>query len=292
MEEVVETTQETAKEVNALVEYLQSSIPDLIGFGMKVLLAILFFLIGRVLIKWVRGLAKKTLEHSSADKGVQQFIDSLLRFGLYAVLIFSVATKFGVDAASVAAIIASAGVAIGLALQDSLGNFVGGVLILLLKPFVVGDYIVEDNNHNEGTVKEIQLFYTKLATVDNRLIVIPNGMLTSNSLTNVTHMEERQLDLKIPISYDADIREAKDLLEELLLAESRILKDKEQNIFVHELGEDGVILGVRAWTKMDEYWKVRWKLLEDIKLCFDAAKIEIPYRHMTLQIKENKRENA
>lgn len=287
MEEVVETTQETAEEVNALVEYIQGNIPELIAFGIKVLLAIAAFLIGRILIKWVRKLARKTLEHSSADKGVEQFVDSLLRFGLYALLIFIIATNFGVDAASVAAIIASAGVAIGLALQGSLANFVGGVLILLMKPFVVGDYIVEDNNHNEGTVKEIQLFYTKLATIDNRMIIIPNGMLTNNSLTNVTHMGERQLDLKISISYEADLRKAKKVLQDILSEESGILKNKESKVFVHELGDHGVILGVRAWTKMDEYWEVRWRLLEEIKLTFDSEEIEIPYPHLSVQMKEN-----
>ena len=162
MEEVIETTQETAEEatedVNALIQYVQDHIPSIIGFAFQVLLALIFFFLGRMAINWIRKLCGRMLERSSADKGVEQFVDSLLKFGLNTLLIFMIATKFGLDTASVAALIASAGVALGLALQGSLSNFAGGVLILLLKPFVVGDYIIEDNHGNEGTVKEIQMF--------------------------------------------------------------------------------------------------------------------------------------
>ena len=153
-----------------------------------------------------------------------QFVDSLLKFVLYILLIFSIATNFGLDTATVAAAVASCGVALGLALQGSLANFAGGVLILVLKPFEVGDYIVEDTNKNEGTVKEIQIFYTKLSTVDNKTIVIPNGILTNNSLTNFTANEERQLDLKVDIAYGADLPKAKSLLEEMLLADESVLR--------------------------------------------------------------------
>ena len=198
--EVAEVTQQTVKEVSRFAQYIQDNIPTLIGFGIRVLLALVFFFIGRILIKWIRKIVRRSIERSSADKGVEQFVDSVLKFALYFLLIFSIASKFGVDTTSVAALIASGGVAIGLALQGSLSNFAGGVLILLLKPFEVGDYIIEDSNGKEGTVKEIQIFYTKLSTIDNKTIVIPNGMLTNNSLTNATAKDERRLDLK-PVSY-------------------------------------------------------------------------------------------
>lgn len=289
MEEVIETTQETAQEatedVNALIQYVQEHIPSLIGFGIKVLMAIAFFFIGRIVINWIRRLAGTMLERSSADKGVEQFVDSLLKFGLNTILIFTIATKFGVDTASVAAIIASAGVALGLALQGSLSNFAGGVLILLLKPFVVGDYIIEDNHGNEGTVREIQMFYTKLLTMDNRSVIIPNGMLTNNSLTNVTQMDERRLEVKVSISYEADLRRAKEVLWKLMEQESRINKEKERNIFVSELGADGIEIGMRGWVKTDEYWPVRWQLLEDIKLTLDEEGIVIPYHQVEVQMK-------
>lgn len=284
VDEVVETTQNTVEEVGRFTSYVQDNIPVIVSFGLKVILAILIFCIGRILIKWIRKLVSKSLERSNVDKGVEQFVDSMLKFALYFILIFTISTKFGVDAASVAAVIASAGVAVGLALQGSLSNFAGGVLILLLKPFKVGDYIIEDTNKNEGTVKEIQIFYTKLSTVDNQTIVIPNGMLTNNSLTNVTEKDERQLDLRIGISYNADIRRAKEIMEKLLAGDPSVLKDAQMNVFVAELADSAVMLGVRAWVKNDEFWPAKWRLLENIKLEFDENGIEIPYPQMTIHM--------
>ncbi len=287
MDEVIETTNEAAEDVNVFIQYLQDHIPNLISFAIEIVLALIFFFLGRIMIKWIRKLVRKMLERSNVDKGVETFVDSLLKFMLYGILLFTIATKFGFDTASVAALIASAGVAVGLAVQGSLSNFAGGILILLLKPFVVGDYIIEDNHGDEGTVKEIQLFYTKLLTVDNRTVVIPNGMLTNNSLTNVTHMDERKLELKVSISYESDLLKAKAVLADLIRKESRIMQDKEHRIFVDELGDDGVILGMRCWVSTEDYWNVRWDMLEEIKLTFDRESIVIPYRQMNVRIQES-----
>ena len=287
MDEVIETTNEAAEDVNVFIQYLQDHIPNLIGFAIEIVLALIFFFLGRIVIKWIRKLTRKMLERSNVDKGVETFVDSLLKFMLYGILLFTIATKFGFDTASVAALIASTGVAVGLAVQGSLSNFAGGILILLLKPFVVGDYIIEDNHGDEGTVKEIQLFYTKLLTVDNRTVVIPNGMLTNNSLTNVTHMDERKLELKVSISYESDLLKAKAVLADLIRKESRIMQDKEHKIFVDELGDDGVILGMRCWVSTEDYWNVRWNMLEEIKLTFDRESIVIPYRQMNVRIQES-----
>lgn len=287
MDEVIETTNEAAEDVNVFIQYLQDHIPNLIGFAIEIVLALIFFFLGRIVIKWIRKLTRKMLERSNVDKGVETFVDSLLKFMLYGILLFTIATKFGFDTASVAALIASAGVAVGLAVQGSLSNFAGGILILLLKPFVVGDYIIEDNHGDEGTVKEIQLFYTKLLTFDNRTVVIPNGMLTNNSLTNVTHMDERKLELKVSISYESDLLKAKAVLADLIRKESRIMQDKEHRIFVDELGDDGVILGMRCWVSTEDYWNVRWDMLEEIKLTFDRESIVIPYRQMNVRIQES-----
>lgn len=284
-DEVIKTTQNAVDEVNRFTEYLQEHIPALISFGIKVIFAIIFFCIGRIVIKWIRDIVRKSMERSNADKGVEQFVDSLLKYGLYFLLIFTIATKFGVDTASVAALIASAGVAVGLALQGSLSNFAGGVLILLLKPFKVGDYIIEDSNKNEGTVKEIQIFYTKLSTIDNKTIIIPNSLLTNNSLTNVSEKDERQLDLKIGISYASDLKKAKMILNNLLEQEEEVLKSEERSVFVSELAESSVILGVRAWVKNEEFWTTKWRMLEKIKLTFDENGIEIPYPQMTVHMK-------
>lgn len=286
-QEVTDATQEAVKQVNQLTQYVQDSIPGLITFGLKVLAALVAFFIGRLVIRWIRKIVRRSFERSGADKGVEQFVDSLLKYGLYALLVFSLISSLGFDTTSVAAVLASGGVAIGLALQGSLSNFAGGVLILLLKPFVVGDYIIEDTNGKEGTVKEIQIFYTKLSTIDNKTIVIPNGMLTNNSITNATAKDERQLDLRVGISYDADIRQAKSVIENLLLKDECIIKNEQINVFVHELADSAVVLGIRAWVKNEEYWETRWRLLEEIKILLDENGIEIPYPQMAVHMKEN-----
>lgn len=286
-QEVTDATQEAVKQVNQLTQYVQDSIPGMITFGLKVLAALVAFFIGRLVIRWIRKIVRRSFERSGADKGVEQFVDSLLKYGLYALLVFSLISSLGFDTTSVAAVLASGGVAIGLALQGSLSNFAGGVLILLLKPFVVGDYIIEDTNGKEGTVKEIQIFYTKLSTIDNKTIVIPNGMLTNNSITNATAKDERQLDLRVGISYDADIRQAKSVIENLLIKDECIIKNEQINVFVHELADNAVVLGIRAWVKNEEYWETRWRLLEEIKLLLDENGIEIPYPQMTVHMQKN-----
>lgn len=286
-QEVTDATQEAVKQVNQLTQYVQDSIPGLITFGLKVLAALVAFFIGRLVIRWIRKIVRRSFERSGADKGVEQFVDSLLKYGLYALLVFSLISSLGFDTTSVAAVLASGGVAIGLALQGSLSNFAGGVLILLLKPFVVGDYIIEDTNGKEGTVKGIQIFYTKLSTIDNKTIVIPNGMLTNNSITNATAKDERQLDLRVGISYDADIRQAKSVIENLLIKDECIIKNEQINVFVHELADNAVVLGIRAWVKNEEYWETRWRLLEEIKLLLDENGIEIPYPQMTVHMQKN-----
>lgn len=288
-EEVVETTKNAVEEMNQFTAYLQENIPNIIGFGVKVLFAILFFLVGRAVIKWIRKIVRHSMERSNADVGVRQFVDSVLKVVLYFILLFSIATKFGVDAASVAALIASGGVAIGLALQGSLSNFAGGVLILLLKPFEVGDYIIEDTNKNEGTVKEIQIFYTKLSTIDNKTIVIPNGILTNNSLTNATAKDERRLDLKVDIAYEASIKEAKAVIETILKNDEAVLQDEDINVFVDALGESSVVLGARAWTKNEDFWSAKWRILEEIKEQLNEHHISIPYQQLMVHMAESQK---
>ena len=285
-ESVQGVTSEAPQEVSQMVQFFEDHIPDLVAFGIQVLLALVFFFVGSKVIKWIRKIVRKSFERANADAGVSQFVDSMLKFGLYALLIFIIATKFGVESSSVAALIASAGVAVGLALQGSLSNFAGGILILLLKPFAVGDYIIVTQEGIEGTVKEIQIFYTKLATVDNQTVVVPNSILTNNSLTNVTARPERKLDLKVGISYDADLKKAKSLIEDMLLHDESIIQDEEIRVFVASLGDSAVMIGLRAWVKTEEYWATRWRLMEEIKLTFDAEGIDIPYNQLTVHVRE------
>lgn len=284
-ESVQEVTSEATREVNQFVQFFQDHLPELAAFGVRVILAFVIFFIGSKAIKWIRKLVRKSFERTNADAGVSQFVDSVLKFGLYALLLFIIATKFGVESSSVAALIASAGVAIGLALQGSLSNIAGGILILLLKPFAVGDYIIVTQEGIEGTVKEIQIFYTKLATVDNQAVVVPNSILTNNSLTNVTARPERKLDLKVGISYDADLKKAKALIEDMLLDDPCIIQDEEIRVFVDTLGDSAVIIGLRAWVKTEEYWTTRWRIMEEIKLKFDEEGIDIPYSQLTVHVR-------
>ena len=283
---VVETEVIIDKEVGKLTEYIGNKIPGLIDFAIGVVLALVVFFIGTKVIKWIRKLIKVSMERGNVDKGVCQFVDSLVKFVLYAILIFSIGSKFGLDTTSVAAALASCGVAIGLALQGSLSNFAGGVLILVLKPFVVGDYIIEDNKGREGTVKEIQLFYTKLLTVDNKTVIIPNGSLANTSLTNVTAQDKRRVDLSVGISYDADLKKAKQLIEDLFRKDEEVLQEEGITVFVDSLGDSAVVIGARGWVNKDAYWDVKWRLTENIKLVLDENGIEIPFNQVVVQVKQ------
>lgn len=268
--------------MQAILEQLGDRLVEL---GLQVVFAFICLFIGMKLIKWVRKITKKCLEKANADVGVIQFIDAFIKFSLMILLVAGLATSFGVQVASLVAVLGSAGVTLGLALQGSLSNFAGGVLILLLKPFKVGDYIKEDTNNNEGTVAEISLFYTKLVTYDEKIIVLPNGTLANNSLTNVTAADIRRLDLKISISYDSDLKKAKEVLKSLLEADKDVLKEQEITIFVDNLADSGIIIGVRCYTKQQDFWPVKWRILENIKYAFDENGIEIPYPKVDVQIR-------
>lgn len=212
--------------------------------------------------------------------------------GLYAFLIFQIAVKLGIDATTIATVIGSATVTIGLAFQGSLKNCIGGILIMLLHPFRVGDYIIEDNHKNEGTVSEITIFYTKLATIDNKIILLPNGALADTSITNVTNEDNRRVELKVGISYQSDIRKAKSVITSLIEANEKILKDKEYSIFVDDLGDSSVVLGMRFWTRTEDFWPVRWAMLEEIKYAFDENGIGIPFPQMDVHLDAVKEEKA
>ncbi|GLG02864.1 mechanosensitive ion channel family protein [Sellimonas catena] len=278
--------QEVETQTNFAVNFLNENLPKVIEFGIGVIFALIFFAIGRVLINWVRKLVRASIERSNADKGVEQFVDSCLKTGLYAILILTIVVRFGVDTSSVAALLASGGVAIGLALQGSLSNFAGGVLILLLRPFTVGDYIIEHTDNLEGTVKEIQIFYTKLSTVDNKTIVIPNGSLSNNSLTNVTAMDLRRLDFYVRIGYDEDLQSAQKIIRHVMEQEAEVIKDKEHTVFVDDLAESYVRLCVRLWLKSDVYWDIRASIMEKTKLALDEAGIRFAGQKMEIVMKE------
>ena len=277
---------EVTEKIGVLEQFFETLPQKAFDLGVRVVLALVFLVVGVQIIKLISKIFKTSLQRANADIGVVQFLDSFVKFALYLVLLFMIGRGFGLDAASVVALLGSAGVAIGLALQGSLSNLAGGVLILLLKPFKVGDYIIEDTNKNEGTVTEIQIFYTKLTTPDERTVVLPNGTLANSSLTNVTDIGIRRLDMTVGISYKADLKLAKETARKLLDEEKTTLKDKEIDVFVAELAESAVILNLRCYVKTEDYWPTRSRILEAVKLAFDENEIEIPYPQMSVHVQK------
>ena len=267
-----------------VIEYFVEKLPGVIDFALSVILALVVFAVGAKVIGWIRKLTKRSLQRSSVDTGVAQFADSVLKFGLYALLLFSIGKKFGLDTASVAAVLASGGVAIGLALQGSLSNFAGGVIILILKPFKVGDYVIQGDL--EGNVSEIQLFYTTLTTADNRKIIIPNGQLADNSLINATAAETRRIDIRVGISYNGDMKLAKEILLKIGNEDECTIKEGEKAPMaaVEELAESSVNMLLRVWAPTDRYWDTKFRLTEAVKAAFDEAKIEIPFNQLDVHL--------
>lgn len=262
-----------------------SQIPEMaLGLGMRVLLAVLFFLIGVQLIKLIRRIVKKSMCRAHAEIGAVQFADSFIKASLYVLLVMMLAASFGLDAASIVAVLGSAGVAIGLAVQGSLSNLAGGVLILALKPFKVGDFIKESYSGQEGTVTEIQIFYTKLVTPDNQTVILPNGNLANNSLVNVTMQEVRRMDIKVRIPYEADLKTVKEVLLQVLETDEAVEKDSDRLVFVDELAASCVILNVRCWFRQEDFWPGKWRIAENCKLALDENGIRIAHEQLDVYL--------
>ena len=263
-----------------VIEKFLDELPDkAFHLGLRIVLAILVLLIGMQLIKLIRKILKKALYRSHVDESAVHFIDSFSKYALYFLLIIFIASWLGVDAASIIAILGSVSVAIGLALQGSLSNFAGGVLILILKPFVLGDYI-RDGAGNEGIVSGIDVFYTQLTTFDNKTIVLPNGTLANGCITNYTRCSKRRFDVKVSIAYKEDIRRAKEVLLAVLKEDEGILKNEEMVVLVDSLGDSSVNLIVRGWVKQEDYWPAIWRMTEKVKYALDDAGITIPFPQM------------
>lgn len=252
--------------------------------GVRVLLALLAFIVGVQLIKLIRKIVRKSMGRAGAETGAVQFVDSFVKSALYVLLALMIASSFGVEAASIVAVLGSAGVAIGLAIQGSLSNLAGGVLILLLKPFRVGDYIQESSGGYEGTVTEIRIFYTRLLTVDNKAVILPNGQLANNSIVNMTAQKDRRMDIVVGVSYRADLKRAKEALEAVLREDEAVLKDRDMLVFVSELDSSSVNLGVRCWFRQEDFWAGKWRVTENCKLALDAAGIEIPFNQLDVHL--------
>ena len=220
---------------------------------------------------------KNVMMKRDYDESLQKFLINLISWSLKILLIIAILGKLGVETTSFAAVLAAAGLAIGMALQGSLANFAGGVLIMIFKPFKIGDYIGAQGE--EGIVKEIEIFTTKLNSLDNKEIIIPNGILSNGNIINYTSEKVRRVDLPIGVSYDADIKQTKDTLEKVLTSHPKILKDPAPAVVMTGLGESSVDYQVRTWVKPEDYWTVYSSNYENIKMELDKAGIEIPYPH-------------
>ncbi len=280
------SVEEVTENLNAFQQFMKDLPPKLLQFGIKAVCALLLFWLGSKLIKLLRKVVRKSMDRANADLGLKQFTDSLLKAVLYVLLVIWIAGAFGIETTSLIAVLGSAGVAVALALQGSLSNITGGVLLLLLKPFKVGDYIKEDSKNNEGFVTEIGLFYTKLHTLDEKVVILPNGTLANTSLTNVNKAPKRRLIMNFGISYDADVAKAKKLAMELMEKEEKVLKDMGVQVYVDALDASQVTIGVRAFVKREDYFDVKWRFTEDLKRVFDENGIEIPYQKLDVMIKE------
>ena len=262
--------------------FAENYLPALIGFLGELILAVIVLLIGIKAIRVFTNYLRRRFDKYDMEDGLESFLISAIRVALYIVLGLGIIGQFGVTAATVIAILGSSGLTIGLAFQGCLSNFAGGLLILICKPFVVGDYIHEDTSGNEGTVVKITTIYTTLETIDKKRVVIPNGTLANASLVNVTGQEERTLEIKVGISYGSDLKKAKSVLQEIALLDPSYQPGTEVPVFVSDLSESSVDIGLRMKVKTDVYWPTRWRMLEAIKLRFDEEGIVIPFPQVTV----------
>lgn len=282
--ELVKSAETAKEELTKAQELINEYTPKLINFAKMLIVAILIYIVGKKIIKAIVGLVEKGLNKSNLDDSVSHFLAKLCNVSLYLMLVIIVVGYLGLPTSSLVALLGSAGLAVGLALQGSLSNFAGGVLILIMKPFKLGDYIVTSGF--EGVVTGIDVFYTKLTTGDNKVIVIPNGVITNASIQNNSDNKDRRVDITVPIAYDEDVEKVRGMLLNMANANDKVLKDEEHQpiVFLGEFGASSINLGFRTWAKTEDYWAVFWGLQETIKKEFDKNGINIPFDQLEIKI--------
>ena len=266
------------------VSPLNALLTSLVPLGLKILEALVIFVIGKKLIRFALKLLDGAAARAGLDVGLARFLSTVARIALYILLAFVIIGELGFNTASIIAVLGSAALAVGLSLQGSLANFAGSVLILVTRPFRVGDYIICSGG--EGTVKDIGLVFTELTTGDNRRITIPNGSLANGPITNITAHSTRRVDLTVGISYSADLKKAKEVITETIQKNSYILKDQPIAVFVNSLGESDVVLACGGWVNTPDYLAAKRALTEEIKLAFDEAGVEIPFPQVDVHMKQ------
>lgn len=251
------------KKTSFLLQYLMNQREPLLRFCQTLLVAVIVFLIGLKLIKLLLKITQKSMEKREVEISVRKFVMSLLKFVYHILLIFIVAGILGVGTSSIVAMVGSAGLAIGLALQGSLSNLAGGVLILLLKPFQVGDYIC--TSQSEGTVQSIDIFYTRLYTTDNKVVVIPNGTISNTDVTNTTKQDKRLLIIDFYVAYDTDTALVRKSLLEEMKQQPDILQNEDKSVVVTKLNPVKLKMSLKCWVRTEKYWDVNYTMMERIK---------------------------
>jgi small conductance mechanosensitive channel len=247
----------------------------LIPWSINITMALVIFVVGRWLAKLISRGIQRVMKKTATDEILIKFIGNMVYFALLVVVVIAALDRLGINTSSVLAVFAAAGLAIGLALKDSLSNFSAGVMLVLFKPFKAGDFI--EAAGNSGVIERIRIFSTVMRTVDNREITIPNSLIYGDTIINYSARDTRRIDLVFGISYDDDIRKAKTLINEALQENTLVLKDPEPAIMLLELADSSVNIAVRPWVNSGDYWNVRAELLENIKAKFDANGISIPF---------------
>ena len=261
--------------VSNLKRFFESLLPGIRSLAFDIIVCIIIYIVGRKLIKLLHKMLNKTLEKTQADVGVVKFLGSALEIILYVFLFFMILGQLGVNTASIITVLGTAMLAVGMSLQGSLSNVAGGILILFTKPFRVGHYIISD--HGEGTVTMIGLFYTTITTKDNRVLTLPNSQISNSAVTNCTQNPVRRLDTVVGISYDSDIRLAKEIMEKTARDCQYVLQDRDITVFVDSLGDSSVDIGLFCYVNSPDFLAAKWQITEEIKLRFDEAGISIPF---------------
>ncbi len=262
-------------------EFIAKALNSCIDLGGRILVALIIFIIGKLIVNWINRLFAKMLERRKVDASIQSFLKSIVNITLMVLLFLAVIGKLGIELTSFAALLASAGVAIGMALSGNLSNFAGGVIILVFRPYKVGDYI-EASTGASGTVTDIQIFHTVLTTPDNRIVFAPNGAMSGAVVTNYSRKDTRRVDFSFGVEYGTDFELAKSTIMEVISKDSRILKDPAPFIELGALAESSVNITVRVWVNAADYWGVNFDMNKNVYATFNAKGISFPFPQLTV----------
>ena len=270
--------------MDQILNWLTENQGMLLGYALKVAIALAIFVIGRIVANSISKVMTKAMQAKGMDNAVISFLTAIVKVVIVIAALLMALSQLGVQTNSFIAILGAAGLAIGLSLQSSLSNIASGVLIIIFRPFRAGEFV--DAGGVSGTVQEVNIFQTVLKTADNKVVFVPNSQITDGTITNYNREELRRIDLLIGVSYNADLHNTKEVLESVLAADARVLKDPAWNVQVHALNSSSVDFIVRPWVQGTDYWPVYWDLMREIKIALDKNDINIPFPQMDIRIQK------